>query len=119
MLVLRSFANNLLKKTVVLDDAGAYKSLRLKVKDLFRYGRHHQIQVIYLAHYAKDVLPIVRENCHKIFLTINNPENFFESILQSYAITPSVREGHKWKHYRDQLEYGIIELDTRSQKYKV
>ena len=105
----------LAKKTVVLDDAGAYKSLKTKVEDLFRYGRHHQIQVIYLAHYAKDVLPIVRENCHKIFLTINNPDNFFESIVQSY----SIREGLNWKYYRDQLEYGIIELDTRSQKYKV
>ena len=109
----------LANKIVILDDAGAYKSLRLKVEDLFRYGRHHQIQVIYLAHYAKDVLTIVRENCHKIFLTINNPDNFFESIVQTYAIAPAVRGGLNGKYYRDQLEYGIIELDTRSQKYKV
>ena len=54
---------SLTNKIVVLDDAGAYKSLRLKVEDLFRFGRHLGIQVIYLAHYAKDVLPIVRENC--------------------------------------------------------
>ena len=104
----------LAKKTVILDDAGAYKSLRLKVEDLFRFGRHMGIQVIYLAHYAKDVLPIVRENCHKIFLTINNPDNFFESIVQTYSIKELV-----WKYYRDLLEYGIIEFDTRSQKYKV
>ena len=113
----------LANKIVILDDAGAYKSLKTKVEDLFRYGRHHQIQVIYLAHYAKDVLPIVRENCHKIFLTINNPDNFFESIVQTYAIAPAkadaVKDGLNWKYYRDQLEYGIIELDTRSQKYKV
>ena len=86
---------------VILDDAGAYKSLKTKVKDLFRFGRHHGIVVTYLAHNAKDVLPIVRENCHKKFLTINNPDN---SVL---------------KYYRNQLEYGIIEFDTRSQKYKV
>ena len=97
-----------------MDDAGAYKNLRLKVEDLFRFGRHMGIQVIYLAHYAKDVLPIVRENCHKIFLTINNPDNFFESIVQTYSIKELV-----WKYYRDLLEYGIIEFDTRSQKYKV
>ena len=109
----------LANKIVILDDAGAYKSLKTKVEDLFRYGRHHQIQVIYLAHYAKDVLPIVRENCHKIFLTINNPDNFFESIAQTYAIAPAVKDGLNWKNYRDQLEYGIIEFDTRSQKYKV
>ena len=104
----------LANKTVLLDDAGAYKNLRLKVEDLFRFGRHMGIQVIYLAHYAKDVLPIVRENCHKIFLTINNPDNFFESIVQTYSIKELV-----WKYYRDLLECGIIEFDTRSQKYKV
>ena len=104
----------LANKTVILDDAGAYKSLRLKVEDLFRFGRHMGIQVIYLSHYTKDVLPIVRENCHKIFLTINNPDNFFESIVQTYSINVLV-----WKYYRDLLEYGIIEFDTRSQKYKV
>ena len=109
---------SLTNKIVVLDDAGAYKNLRLKVEDLFRFGRHLGIQVIYLAHYAKDVLPIVRENCFKIYLTINNPDNFFESIGQTYAIASTIKELN-WKYYRDQLEYGIIELDTRSQKYKV
>ena len=109
----------LANKIVILDDAGAYKSLKTKVEDLFRYGRHHQIQVIYLAHYAKNVLPIVRENCHKIFLTMNNPDNFFDSIVLTYAIAPAVKDGLNWKYYRDQLEYGIIEFDTRKQKYKV
>ena len=104
----------LANKTVILDDAGAYKNLRLKVEDMSRFGRHMGIQVIYLAHFAKDVLPIVRENCHKIFLTINNPDNFFESIVQTYSIKELV-----WKYYRDPLENGIIEFDTRSQKYKV
>ena len=47
---------SLANKTVILDDAGAYKSLKTKVEGLFRFGRHHGIQVIYLAHYAKDVL---------------------------------------------------------------
>ena len=110
---------SLTNKIVVLDDAGAYKSLKTKVEDLFRYGRHMGIQVIYLAHYAKDVLPIVRENCHKIFLTINNPDNFFESIVQTYALASAIKDGFNWKYYRDLLEYGIIEFDTRSQKYKV
>ena len=110
---------SLTNKIVVLDDAGAYKSLKTKVEDLFRFGRHMNIVVIYLAHYAKDVLPIVRENCHKIFLTINNPDNFFESIVQTYALASAIKDGFNWKHYRDLLEYGIIEFDTRSQKYKV
>ena len=110
---------SLTNKIVVLDDAGAYKSLKTKVEDLFRYGRHIGIQVIYLAHYAKDDLPTVRENCHKIFLTINNPDNFFESIVQTYALASAIKDGFNWKYYRDLLEYGIIEFDTRSQKYKV
>ena len=113
---------SLANKIVVLDDAGAYKNLRLKVEDLFRFGRHLGIQVIYLAHYAKDVLPIVGENCFKIYLTINNPDNFFESIAQTYAIASSKANainGLNWKYYRDQLEYGINELDTRSQKFKI
>ena len=112
----------LANKTVVLDDAGAYKSLKTKVEDLFQFGRHLGIQVIYFAHYAKNVLPIVWENCFKIYLTINNPDNFFESIVQTYAIAPAKADavnGLNWKYYRDQLEYGIIEFDTRSQKYKV
>ena len=112
---LESLAN----KIVVLDDASAYKSLKTKVEDLFRFGRHLGIQVIYLAHYAKDVLPVVRENCFKIYLTINNPDNFFESIVQTYGLASAIKDGFNWKYYRDQLEYGIIEFDTRSQKYKV
>ena len=88
------------------------------MEDLFRVGRHHWIQVIYLAHYAKDVLPVVRENCLKIYITIINPDNFLESIVQ----TSSIKDPGfllRWKYFRDQLEFGIIEFDTRSQKYKV
>ena len=75
--------------------------------------------MIYLAQYAKDVLPKVRENCFKIFLTINNPDNFFESIVQTYLIEDGGTLQLKWKQYRDQLEFGIIEFDTSSQKYKI
>ena len=112
----------LANKIVVLGDAGAYKSPKTKVQDLFRFGRHHNIPVICLAHYAKDVLPVVRENCLKLYLTFNNPDNFFESIVQTFSIKDAYKEGgilHKWKQNRDQLEFGIIEFDTRSQKYKI
>ena len=104
----------LANRAIILDDAGAYKNLRIKVEDLFRFGRHHNIQVIYLANYAKDVLPVVRENCFKIFITINNPDSFFETKIQTYS-TKELR----WKQYRSQLEFGVIEFDTRSQKYKI
>ena len=94
-----------------------------KVEDLFRFGRHQNIQVIYLAHYAKDVFPIARGNCFKIFIRNNNPNNFFETIIQTYSIKDPGGDAAcalllKWKQNRDQLEFGIIEFDTGSQKYK-
>ena len=61
------------------------KILKSKVEDLFRFG-HHNIQVISLAHYGKGVLPIVRENCFRIFITINNPDNFIKTKIQTYPI---------------------------------
>ena len=104
----------LANKTVILDDAGAFKQLRAKVEDLFRFGRHHNIQVTYLAHYAKDVLPVVRENSFKLYITINNPDSFFKTIVSTY----SVKEVN-WKQCRSQLEFGVIEFDSRLQKYKI
>ena len=115
MLRLEKIGNeSLAKKTVILDDAGAYKSLKSKVEELFRFGRHHNILVINLAHYAKDFLPIVRKNCFNILRTINNPDNFFETIIQIYSISDL-----KWKQNCHQLEFGTIEFDTRSQKDKI
>ena len=98
-------------KTIILDDAGANKNLKTKVEDLFRIGRHHIIQVIHLAHYAKDILPIVRENRFKLFITINNPDSFYEKITNTYSI-----KDFKWKQYSGQLEFGINESATKSQK---
>ena len=109
----------LANRTIILDNADAYKNLRTKVEDLFRFGRHHNIQVIYLAHYAKDVLPVVRENCFKIFITINNPDSFFETIVSTYSIPKELCLKEHWKQYRSHLEFGVIEFDTRSKKYKI
>ena len=61
-------------KNVILDDAPAYTSPNTKVEDLLRFGRHHNIQVIYLVHYAKNVLPIVIENC---FYNNQQPRELF------------------------------------------
>ena len=111
---------SLANRSIILDDAGAYKNLKTKVEDLFRFGRHHGIQVIYLAHYAKDILPVVRENCLKLYITINNPDNFFKTLTETYSISASQQDFfNKIQQYRNQLEYGIIEFDTRSQKYKI
>ena len=90
-IVIESLAN----KPVLLDDAGAYKSLKTNVEDLFWFCEHHNIQVICLAHYAKDVLPKVRENCLKLYLTTINPDNCFESIIQTYSIKDANNSLHK------------------------
>ena len=113
MLQLEKFdIESLANKTILLDNAGAYKNPITKKEDLFRFGRHHNIQVIYLAHYAKDVVPKVRENGFKLFITNNNPESFSGTITYTYSI-----KDLKNNQYRQQLEFGIIENDTRSQKY--
>ena len=114
LLQLEKFDNeSLANKTTIIDNGGAYESIKTKEGDIFRFGRHHNIRVIYLAHYSMDVLPMKRENCFKLFITLNNPDNVFETVTITYSIRDL-----KWKQYRGQLEFGIIEFDTRSQKYK-
>ena len=110
--------DNIENKTIILDDAGAYTNLKKNVEDFFRNGRHNNIQVIYLAHYAKDVLPIVRENITRIFITLNNQDSFFENIIQTYCIRDK-NILNKWQSYKQQNEYGIIELDTRNNNFKI
>ena len=94
----------------------SYKKQKLNhlLEDLFRFGRYYNIQVIYLAHYAKDDLPVVRENCFKLNITLNNPDSFFETMVNTYSIKEL-----DWKQYRSQLDFGIIEFDTGPQKYKI
>ena len=70
--------DSLANETIILDHAGAYKNPQTKIEDFFRFGRHHNIQEMYLAYYAEDILPAVRENCLRIYITIKNPDNFFE-----------------------------------------
>ena len=77
---------NLRYQTVILDDAGAHKNLNKCVEDIFRLGRHENIQAIYLAHYAKDVLPVVGENTNTIYITLTNQDLFFETIIKSYTL---------------------------------
>ena len=50
-----------------------------------------------------------------LFITLNNPDSFHEAMANTY----SIKDITKWKQYRDQLDDGIIEFDTRSQKYKI
>ena len=90
------------------------KTLKRKVEDLFWFARHQNLQLIHLAHHAKDVPQIVRENCFRLFITTNNPDSFYETITNTNSI-----KYLEWKQYRDQLEFGITVFDTRSQKYKI
>ena len=104
-------------KTIILDDLGAFKNLKTIVEDLFRNGRHNNFQIIYLAHYTKDVLPIVRQNINKIYITINNCDSFFHSIMDAYELNKNIID--KWIEYRNQNEYGIIEINTITKNYLI
>ena len=108
---------NLKGKTVILDDAGAYKDLKTKVEDFFRYGRHEEIQTIYLAHYAKDVVPTVRDNIKNIFLTLSNTNKFFENIRETYHIDKEIIK--KWQSFAKQYMYGLINYSTITNEYKI
>ena len=101
-------------KLIILDDAGAYTNLKKNVEDFFRNGRHNNIQVIYPAHFAKDVLPVVRENVTRMFITLINQDSYF----QTYCIRDK-NILNKWQNYRQQNEYGIIQLETRNNSYKI
>ena len=50
----------------------------------------------------------------KLYITINNPDTFFETRMSCYSIKQL-----NWKQYRDQLKFGVFEFDARSQKYKI
>ena len=71
---------------------GAFKNLKTIVEDLFRYGRHNKLQIIYLAHYIKDVLPIVRQNITKIFITLKNSNSFFTPFIDTYELKKIYRK---------------------------
>ena len=104
-------------KTIILDDLAAFKNLKTMVEDLFRNGRHNNLQIIYLAHYVKDVLPIVRENINRLYITINNSDTFFQSIIDAYALPKLNLE--KWFEYRNQFEFGITEINTITKNFKI
>ena len=104
-------------RTIKLDDLGAFKNLKLIVEDLFRYGRHNNLHIVYLAHYIKDVLPIVRQNITKIYITLKNSKSFFSRFIDTYELNKNSIE--KWIEYRNQNEFGIIELNTITTHYLI
>ena len=65
----------------------------------------------------KDVLPIVRENINKIYITLNNSDTFFQSIIDAYSLPKQIVE--KWIEYRNQNEYGIIDVNTITKNYLI
>ena len=87
------------------------------MQDFFRFGKHHNIKVICLAHYAKDVLPVVREIFVRLYITNNIQFTFFDSITKRNSIKLGFL--NNIQQYRDQMDLGIIEYDTRSRKYKI
>ena len=64
----------------------------------------------------------LREYCLKLCITINNPDNFFETLIKTCSIIDKQNESgklHKLQQNCDQMDIGIIEVETRSEKYKI
>ena len=72
--------------TIVIDDAGNNKELKELVSKLFTIGRHHNIQVIYVAHDVVDINPKSRGNIQEIYVTIANTSEFFSRLEKFFNI---------------------------------
>ena len=71
---------SLANKTINLDKTGANENLKQKSKTDSSLVHIIIYKILYLPHYAKDVLQIVRENCFRLFITINNPDKFLKPL---------------------------------------
>ena len=80
-------------------------------------GGHSNLQIIYLSHYPRDVLPIVRENIKRVYITLNNSYVIFESNIQAYNLAK--QSFTKWEQFRNQIEFGIIEVNVLTKNFKI
>ena len=51
----------------------------------------------------------------KLYITINNPDSFFEIVIQTY----SIKDELKVRRYREQLDYAVTDFDKKSHEYKI
>ena len=57
-----------------------------------------------------------------MYITLNIQDSLFETIIQTYSIRNTTSNGsplEKWRELRNQIEFGIVQLNTFTIQYKV
>ena len=99
--------------TIVIDDAGNNKELKELVSKLFTIGRHHNIQVIYVAHDVVDINPKSRGNIQEIYVTIANTSEFFSRLEKVFNIKINST------HYKKLFKYGLLKINLITEDISV
>ena len=69
--------------TIILDDMVNNK-LDVEVSTIISKGRHHNIQLILLAHSVVDLKPKSRYDVREIYVTYNNRHEFFKNLKTKF-----------------------------------
>ena len=100
-------------KSIILDDTGAIgNDFKEVVEKIATVGIHFKIQLIYIAHHATDIAPKVRNNFHKLYVTVNNSIAFFENVKKHFQIKCKLENLRK-------SGFGIIQYFPISENYNL
>ena len=88
--------NELKDKIVIIDDAGTVDktngncNIKTLIDKILTQGRHDKIQLVFMAHYPKDVGPKSRLNINTIVIPRMNKESLFRSASEVYSLPKGV-----------------------------
>ena len=102
---------NFINKIIILDDMGNNLTQKT-LSEIYTYGRHYNIQIIVMAHKAKDIDNKIRDNIYTFFITVNNPFSFFDEIKKTYSLP------YDLKRFVE-IDFGIIKVETNKNIFKV
>ena len=94
--VIPNLYNELKDKIVIIDDAGttdkANGNLNVKtlIDKILTQGRHDKIQLVFMAHYPKDVAPKTRMNVNTVIIPRKNNESLFKSTAEVYSLPKGI-----------------------------
>ena len=99
------------RTVIILDDMGNLIPQKT-VSSIYTKGRHYYIQIIVLAHKAKDVDNKIRDNIRTIYCTTVNSAAYFRELSEAYMFKCPLE---KYKS----VEYGMIEINLIKDFYIV
>jgi hypothetical protein len=99
------------RSLIILDDMGNLIPQKT-VSSIYTKGRHYYIQIIVLAHKAKDVDNKIRDNVRNIYCTTMNNVAFFKELCDAYVFKLPL------ENYRG-VEFGMIEINLIKDFYIV